>query len=167
MIEEINSKYNNIDNDIDSAEKQKDEYKDPFGAESTDYTCDPSVAYPFYWDDTKKEVVCGRWAKLKPYNYTSIYEKRCAIEKCELEKLFIYEVARLIGSGNFQDDDRIRLIQDSDYKKFCPVSDGGAGGNSISQKSGQCCGVGIRRKKFNGLVSECCDGVVQDLGNCS
>lgn len=129
------------------------------------YTCDPSTVFPYYIDtDNSNEIVCGHWSKDTPYVYSSINEENCAMQKCELEKLFVFEVAQLIADG-FQDNDSIRKIDDVDYQSFCPsIGRSGSNGNQVEH---QCCGNGIQRKKFNSLVSQCCNDNIQALGNCS
>ena len=128
------------------------------------YTCDVASVFPFYIDNDTGDIVCGQWGVNDPFNWSSTNEENCALQKCELEKLFVSEVAQLIADG-FVQNENYKKIEDADYSGFCPHATR-SGNNGVNQNY-QCCGVGIQRKKFNNLVAQCCNDVVQALGNCS
>lgn len=118
--------------------------------------CTVDQAYAYHQDNSG-DIICGE--ENAPVKQDT--RKECKIDMCNLEKDFVAKVSDLFNSG-YSKNGAFDDMSETDYENTCTrlINAGG------SPTELACCGTGIDRRTFNGLVNQCCNDQVSSLGSC-
>lgn len=118
--------------------------------------CDVGQAYGTHLNEDTNELICGTEANQNQQDKLS-----CRFNMCELEKDFATKIADLVKSG-YERNQAYKNMNEEEYRNTCARVAGSGAETDLA-----CCGSGLKRKTYNTLTSQCCDGDrVESFGSC-
>lgn len=118
--------------------------------------CDVGQAYGMHLNEDTNELICGT-----EENQSQQDKLSCRFNMCELEKDFATKVADLVKSG-YERNQAYKNMNEEEYRNTCERVAGSGAETELA-----CCGTGLKRKTYNTLTSQCCDGDrVESFGSC-
>ena len=120
-----------------------------------------STKYPWYLNSTTNEIVCNNE---KFPNWADKQSNQFRVKNCEIEKEFVLEVIDLIENQGYEKNSAFHKMRNKKYRKVCRSDEFVRTG--ILNLNDECCGVGLSRKPYDTVSSQCCDDKIVSLGSC-